>query len=63
MKIGTSVQAIKVLVSEICGAVMLVLLLGEIYDDAVETGSGALIYIPGFMKIGSGHTHREKVIS
>jgi hypothetical protein len=32
---------------------MLVLLTGRIYKYAVEMGSGALIYIPSFIKIGS----------
>jgi uncharacterized RmlC-like cupin family protein len=29
-------------------------LIGEIYEIAVEMGSGAMIYIPNFIKIGSG---------
>jgi hypothetical protein len=33
--------------------VMLALLMGDIYELVVEMGSGTLIYIPGFVKIGS----------
>jgi hypothetical protein len=29
-------------------------LMGGIYEYAAETGSGAMIYIPSFIKIGSG---------
>jgi hypothetical protein len=28
--------------------------MGEIYEDAVEMGSSVMIYIPSFIKIGSG---------
>jgi hypothetical protein len=32
---------------------MLVLLMGGFYEDAGETGSGGIIHIPSFLKIGS----------
>jgi hypothetical protein len=28
--------------------------MGRIYEVAVEMGSGAMVYIPSFIKIGSG---------
>jgi hypothetical protein len=33
---------------------MLIFLTGGIYECAVEFGSGAMIYVSGFIKIGSG---------
>jgi hypothetical protein len=33
---------------------MLVLLIGILFSYAVEMGSGAVIYVPSFIKIGSG---------
>jgi hypothetical protein len=63
---------ITVTTATICEDVMLVLLMGRIYDLAVEMDSRVNIYIPTFIKICSGiqkllvgiHRHTDsKVIS
>jgi hypothetical protein len=52
--------------SEIKEAVMFVLLTGGFMNYAIKMGSGAMTYIPNFIKIGSGiqkligHTHTQR---
>jgi hypothetical protein len=53
MKIGRAVQVILKFALEIREAVILVLLVGGIYELAVEMDSGALIYTSSFTKFGS----------
>jgi hypothetical protein len=33
--------------------------MGGIYDIAVEIGSGAMIYLPSFIKMANSETHRQ----
>jgi hypothetical protein len=45
---------IKVVTLTISEAALLVLLMGGIYEVAIEVASCGMIYIPSFMTIGSG---------